>query len=377
MLFLACSENNKLAAVPGEKIDIVQIPSIPNARFWGDVPLSEEFIQTHSPEEIISIYPELFNKPHEYLTISGGGPNGAFGAGLLAGWTESGNRPEFEIVTGVSTGALIAPFAFLGSAYDDQLKEVYTSISESDISRNRGILELIFSDSMKSSEPLRSLIARYINHSVLEKLKEEYNAGRRLYIVTTNLDAERPVIWDITAIAASNSDNRLDLIRDVLLASASVPAVFPPVYIEVEAQGERYHEMHVDGGASAQVFFYPAFLEWGEAILQDLVIHHNPKIYVILNSRLSPEYKEVESKILPIAEHSLRSIIRNQAQSELYRIYYYSRRDGLDYNLAYIPNSFDAGVKEQFDPEYMRRIYNLGFDMASSGYPWEKQPPAF
>lgn len=374
---IGCSPNNDRIPVPESKINMAQIPSIPHARFWGDKPLPEEHILADSPEEIEALYPDLFNKSHEYLTISGGGPNGAFGAGLIVGWTASGNRPEFEIVTGVSTGALIAPLAFLGSSYDEMLREIYTTISQKDISKKRGLTALIFGDSMASSKPLKKLIRKYINRTVLEELSAQYSKGRRLYIVTTNLDAERPVIWDVTAIAASNSPKALDLICDVLLASASVPVVMPPVYIEVEADSKRYFELHVDGGASAQVFFYPAFLEWGEKILKELILKGNPKIYVILNSRLLPTYETIESRLMPIAERSIRSLIRNQAQSELYRIYYNSKRDGIDYNLAYIPEDFNAGVKEQFAPKYMKKLFQLGYSMGSSGSFWEKHPPGF
>ena len=373
----SCSKSIKRNPVPEQKSEIAHISGISNARFWGDEPLPDEKIKFETPEELNALYPELFENSHEYLSISGGGPNGAFSAGLLVGWTLAGDRPEFEIVTGISTGALVAPFAFLGSSYDKQLQEVFTTVSVGDISKRRGLLGLITGDSISSSKPLRDLISKNMNEQVVKKLAEEYKRGRRLYIITTNLDADRPVIWDITAIAASGSSLSRELIIDVLLASSSVPAMFPPVYIGVEADGRCYDEMHVDGGTSTQVFFYPASLEWGKKVLEELVIKDKPKVYVILNSLLNPKYQATDSRLLPIAVRSIRSLIRNQGESELYRIFLSTKRDGLDYNLAYIPDGFDPGVEEQFDSKYMKPLFDLGYEMARSGYPWKKKPPSF
>jgi len=373
----SCTKNVKRNPVPEQKSEIAHISGIPNARIWGDEPLPDEKIMFETPEELNALYPELFDKSHEYLSISGGGPNGAFSAGLLVGWTLAGDRPEFEIVTGISTGALVAPFAFLGPKYDEQLREVFTNVSAQDISKRRGLFVLVIGDSISSSKPLRELISKYMNQQVVNQLAEEYKRGRRLYIVTTNLDADRPVIWDITAIAASGSSRSRELIIDVLLASASVPAMFPPVYIGVEADGRYYDEMHVDGGTSAQVFFYPASFEWGKKVLEELVIRGKPKVYVILNSLLKPKYQATDSRLIPIAVRSIRSLIRNQGESELYRIFLSTKRDGLDYNLAYIPDGFDPGVEEQFDSKYMKPLFDLGYEMAISGYPWSKKPPSF
>jgi predicted acylesterase/phospholipase RssA len=173
------------------------------------------------------------------------------------GWSGTGTRPSFKLVTGISTGALIAPFAFLGPAYDQQLRDVYTGIGPDDVYERRLLLSAIFSDALTSTDPLFHLIARYANADMLAAIAREYDRGRLLLIGTTNLDVQRPVIWNIGAIAKTGQPAALDLFRKILLASASVPGVFPPVLIDVEAAGAHYQEMHVDGGAAAQTFLIP------------------------------------------------------------------------------------------------------------------------
>jgi hypothetical protein len=191
---------------------------------------------------------------YNYLSISGGGSDGAFGAGLINGWTESGERPHFKVVTGVSTGALIAPYAFLGPDYDAKLRESYTTVDASHIFEILGILPMLFSESATSTKPLQDLIATGVDEKLLDAVAVEYKKGRRLYVASTNLDAEQPIIWDMGAIAASGRPDRLALFRKVMLASASIPSLFPPVMIDVRANGEQRQEMHVDGGVFFQSF---------------------------------------------------------------------------------------------------------------------------
>ncbi|HKX13301.1 MAG TPA: patatin-like phospholipase family protein, partial [bacterium] len=195
--------------------------------------------------------------PVNFLAVSGGGDNGAFGAGLLNGWTAAGTRPEFKAVTGISTGALIAPFAFLGPKYDHVLTTVYTTISKDDIFKKRGLIRGFFSDAMADSAPMGQLIERYVDRGLLDAIAAEYAKGRLLLVGTTDLDALEPVIWNMTALAASKHPRALDLFRRIMLASASIPGAFPPVMLDVEVDGVRHQEMHVDGGTIAQVFLYP------------------------------------------------------------------------------------------------------------------------
>ena len=363
--------------VPEDLSDTAQISNIPEARVWGDEspPYAKEWL--NSPKsEIEKQYPALFRSSHNYLAISGGGARGAFGAGLLAGWTEAGDRPEFSMVTGISTGALTAPFTFLGSAYDAQLKEVYTAYSTKDIVRKRMLLEIFTGDSAFSTDPLKALIAKYINAEMLEAIAVENRKGRQLYIGTVNIDAERPVIWNIGRIAASGNPKALDLVHKIILASASIPTAFPPVLIEVEAEGQRFDEMHVDGGTVSQVFLYPIGLDWLK-VTEKLEVKGKPHAYIIRNALLDSRWQTVEPKIIPIAGRSISSLLRTQGFGDLYKLYLFALRDGLDYNLAYIPNHFTLKPKEMFDPEYMGKLYDLGYWLAKSGYPWHKGPPGF
>lgn len=363
--------------LPEQFGDQAQIHGIPLARFWGDeVPSHVGAVFRQPDESLKQKFSAIFGREHHYLALSGGGADGAFGAGLLAGWSAAGDRPEFIIVTGVSTGALMAPFAFLGSAYDGQLKEMYTTYFTKDLLIRRNLLAALTGTSAADTTPLRKMVAKYVNKQVMEAIAAEYRKGRRLWIGTVNLDAKRPVIWDIGQIASSGRPEALSLIHSVILASASIPAAFPPVFIEVEAGGKRYDELHVDGGTASQVFLYPSHLDF-KVVLRRLEVKGTPKAYVIRNSFLKPEWETVSPKILRIAGISIESLIRTQGIGDMYRIFLDCQRDGIDYNLAYIPEDFDEKPNEEFDPVYMGKLFDLGYQLAKTGSPWVKGPPGF
>ncbi|MFZ1641407.1 MAG: patatin-like phospholipase family protein [Candidatus Contendobacter sp.] len=314
--------------------------------------------------------------PAVFLAISGGGDNGAFGAGLLNGWTAAGTRPTFKLVTGVSTGALTAPFAFAGPAYDATLREVYTTISAKDILESRSLLAALTSDAMADNHPLWKLIAKYVDQALLDTIATEYAKGRLLLVGTTDLDARRGIIWNLTKIAASRDPRALELFRTLMVASAAIPGAFPPTMIDVEVSGQPYQEMHVDGGATAQVFVYPPSLDI-KAMERKTGNQRERRVYVIRNSRLDPEWAQVERSTMTIAGRAISSLIHTQGIGDLYRIYLTTQRDGVDFNLAYIPDSFNAPHKEDFDTEFMRKLFAVGYDMAAKGYPWQKTPPGF
>lgn len=239
LLVVGCGTVPTRSPLPQELGDEAIIPGIPKARAWGDqAPPWAKIWFSLSKDEIKATYPSLYGQAHSYLAISGGGANGAFTAGFLQGWTESAMRPEFTMVTGVSTGALISPFAFLGPNYDATLKEIYTGISTKDILNKRSLLVGLTSDAMADTGPLLKLIQKYVTPEIWEALATEFRKGRQLNVGTTNLDAGRPVIWNLTRIAANEDPNALELIHKILLASASIPVAFPPVLIDVEANGQ-------------------------------------------------------------------------------------------------------------------------------------------
>ena len=356
--------------------DSAAIAGIPGARYWGDrAPPGIERWLSASDAELRRDYGAIFGVPHTYLAISGGGPDGAFGAGLLVGWTAQGTRPEFTIVTGISTGALIAPFAFLGPKYDRVLRKVYTELSTADLVERRSLFDIIRNDSLASTRPLRALIAQYIDDAMIAELAAAHRRGRSLLISTTNLDAARPVTWNITRIAASGTPGARELIHDVILASASIPGVFPPVKIEVEAEGRKYDEIHVDGGVTSQVFMYPVGLNWRK-VLDRLQVPGRPTLYVIRNSRTDPGFLSVQRRLVPIMSRSVSSLIRTQGIGDMTAIYFATRRDGVEFNLAHVPDDFTLEAKESFDRDYMRQLFEIGFEAARRGVPWITGPKA-
>jgi len=377
-LLIGCASVPERHQLPPEYTLSAGIAGIPEARFWGDewptfaAERFEEFTDADFRREFAGIY----DKPHSYLAISGGGANGAFGAGLLVGWTATGERPEFSMVTGVSTGALTAPFAFLGSDYDDEMKEVYTTTSTKDIAEKRNPLAALFSDSMADTTPLKALIAKVIDAEMIDAIAREHKKGRRLFIGTVNLDAGRSVIWNVGAIAASDYPQKTMLIQELLRASSAIPVAFPPVVITVEAEGKQYDEMHVDGGTGSQVFVYPAAADW-RLVTRKLKVKGKPQIYVIRNSFLEADYNGIKRSVFPIASRTIDSLIRTQGIGDLYQIYALCQRDGNDFNLAYIPSNFTDKPAEGFDPVYMKKLFDRGYQMSLDGYPWEEAPPGF
>lgn len=346
------------------------LPGITGGRYWGDERPAELDAWLALPEATLrERYGGVMGRPHNYLVISGGGGDGAYGAGLLTGWTELGTRPEFQIVTGISTGALIAPFAFLGPAYDPVLREVYTQFSSEDLMEPRGPLEIARGDAVSSTRPLRRKIAEYLNDDVLAKIAAEGRKGRSLLVGTTNLDAGRPVIWDITRLAASDAPNAPALIHDVILASASIPGVFPPVLIEVAAKGQRYDELHVDGGVTAQLFFSPAGADW-QRIAERLDARGKPRLYVIRNAKLRPHWRTVKRRLVPIMSRSIDTLISTQSIGNLAELYIVAREQGLDYRLSYVPLSFYAVADEPFDQDYMNQLFRLGRERALADQAW-------
>ena len=364
--------------VPSVLSSSAEIPGVPDARFENEgwSVFTTHQLEEASEEELKQNYPAIFGQAHNYLAISGGGADGAFGAGLITGWSEAGTRPEFTMVTGVSTGALMAPFVFLGPEYDEQIRRLYTTTDTDEIADMSNMVASARRGSVADSSPLRDLIARSVTVDMIRAIGAEHRRGRRLFLGTVNLDTGRSVIWNIGAIARSDYPRRFDLIHDVMLASASIPVAFPPVLIPVEADGASYEEMHVDGGTGSQVFVYPAAVDWS-SVKESLRVQGQPRVYVIRNSLLYPRYEPIDKKLIPIASRTIDSLIRTQGIGDLYEIYALCQRDGNDFNLAYIPSDFTAEPVEGFDPVYMSELFDLGHELARQGYPWVKGPPGF
>ncbi len=371
-----CSIPERGEAVP--RVDTVRaMPlGIPNARFYadGDPRLMVEEGMQSGVREAAALRAEgkmpTRPPPAYFLAVSGGGDNGAFGAGIMNGWTAVGTRPTFKMVTGVSTGALIAPFAFLGSDYDAQLREVYTTMTPDKVFRMRGLTAALFDDAMADTGPLAQIIATYADQKMFDAIAAEYNKGRLLMIGTTDLDAQRPVIWNIGAIAASGHPGALDLFRKILRASAAIPGAFQPVLIDVELDGKKYQELHVDGGAIAQLFLYPPSIDMSASNIK-----RERRAYIIRNARLDPDYAMAERRTITIAGRAIATMLAASGVNDVLRTYFVSQRDKVDYNLTYIGRDFDFPKKGEFDQAYMNALYEYGVREIVEGRAWHKHPP--
>jgi Patatin-like phospholipase/Protein of unknown function, DUF len=376
-----CTQTILRAGVPVELTEEARPLGLDGLRSWGDRSSPAEIqqlIQTRVPylkqrfvkELEAGQTPEL-----NYLALSGGGQHGAFGAGVINAWTDSGERPVFDAVSGISTGALIAPFAYLGPEYDDELKEFYTTISTDDV-----LIRTIFSGitggtALASTAPLRAKIEEYITPEVLEKIAAEHRKGRLLFIGTTNLDVSRPVVWDMGAIAASGHPDALKLFHDVIQASAAIPVAFPPVFIEVEAAGRSYDEMHVDGGVTSQVTLVSPQIPIYQT--DELLGHKiDRNLYVLVNGRIVPAPSTVPPRITAIAPAAINSTYAGTV-SDLYKIYAVVERDDMDAFFAWTPEAFVEVPSDQFDQIYMNKLYDYGYELAASGKLWSPYPPFF
>jgi hypothetical protein len=373
---IACSGLIREPAPPRELSEQITVLGLPNARFWPDTQgaaLVRE-AQDALQRERAALGTGAALPPAYFLAISGGSDDGAFGSGLLCGWADAGTIPTFKLVTGVSTGSMLAPLAFLGQRYHGKLCTMYTTLKPSDVLEARGLYGAIFGEALADTTPLARLIAQYVTDEMLADIAREYGKGRLFLIGTTSLDVQRPIIWNIGAIAASGKPEALPLVRKILLASAAIPGAFPPVMIDVEAAGQRYQEMNVDGGAVAQTFLYPPDI----GLRLDLRAGEHRRerhAYVIRNARLDPDWATTDRRFLTIVGRAIATMIHYSGHNDIFRIYATAKRDGVDYNLAYIGPDFSQTKQEPFDPVYMRALFDYGYASGRQGYPWRKAPP--
>lgn len=357
-LLTACASLERIPYTQ-EDLAFAVIPGFPDVRVWADDP------------SIASRYASINLRQPTMLALSGGGADGAFGAGLLSGWTQRGNRPQFTVVTGASAGALIAPFAFLGSGYDEVLKSVFAGGEMENFLQFQGVSGL-FGTGLFNAGPLKNLIAKYVDENVLAAVANEYRNGRRLFITTTDLDSQRTSIWDMGRIATSGQPGALELFRKVMEASASIPGIFPPVLIDVEGNGKRFAEMHVDGGVTTNILIVPeAILLARKPLLPPNV---RPKIYAILNGKLGPYFEVVKPSTLQIAVRAFATSVRSNTRNTLLASYEFIRRRGWEMSLAAIDDGFPNQAKPGFDTAYMRGLFEYGFERGRSGEMWLRTP---
>jgi predicted acylesterase/phospholipase RssA len=383
----ACTTVLSRAPVPEGEIDAAAPYGIPfdtgQARAWGDTlgeggadailetwtarlrVIKSEEIESGVPIEEIS------------LALSGGGAKGAFSAGLLNGWTARGDRPEFTIVTGISTGAIVALFAFLGPDYDDVLTKIYTAYSTDQLLTSTIFAGLTGGAALADTSGYRRLIETYVDEEVVSRLADEFDKGRILLVGTTNLDVSRPMIWDLSRIASSRHPQARTLIQDIIQASSAIPVAFPPVLIPVEtSDGKRYDEMHVDGAATQQVmFFSPEFPM--KRVDERLGASFDRTMYVIVNNKNDHPYDPVRPRVFAIAGAAIGSLLGGSGVGDLYKIYTIAQRDDIGFNVVSIPNEFTLVAEEPFDPVYMKALYDLGYEYGLAGGRWSDRPPNF
>jgi hypothetical protein len=342
---------------------VADVPGIPGARLWADDPAVSTARR--------SIVSRVALKQPTVLALSGGGADGAFGAGLLTGWSARGTRPQFTVVTGASAGALIAPFAFLGTAHDETLRSVFANGEMENLLQSDGLAGL-FGTGLFKTAPLRDLIARHVDAGLLSEIAREHRAGRRLYVVTTNLDAQRTAIWDMGRIAASGAPGALELFRNVLTASASIPGVFSPVLIDVEAQGRQFSEMHVDGGVTTNVLIVPeAVLVTGTPLFSP---DARPKIYIVMNGKLAPDFEIVNASTLSIVRRSFETSVRATTRNTLIASYQFALSRNWEFNLASIDPDYPKSNVVGFDPVYMQQLFDYGYQRGRGGRLWQWTP---
>jgi hypothetical protein len=368
LLLAGCASVQRIPLSAGDE-DVATLAGMPGVRFYADAPASQFTADVHRIAEGAAAREEGGITD---LALSGGGADGAYGAGILNGWTESGKRPEFTVGSGVSTGALMAPFAFLGPRYDPVLKDLYTNGIADSLLGTPNIINVLFGSGLFGNQHLHELVSRYVDEATLASIAREHARGRRLFVVTTNLDVQRAVIWDMGAIAASGSANALALFRDVLTASASVPVVFTPMLIDVVANGRQFQEMHVDGSVTTPVFTLPEAYLLGNAKLAHA---SHASIYILMNDKIDPGVEAVADDTIDIASRTSSTFFKTQARSIILGTYQFAHRNGIGFNLTYIDKDVPEAGGLGLDDANMRRLYDYGYERARSGTFWEKTPP--
>lgn len=301
----------------------------------------------------------------DFIALSGGGSNGAFTAGLMKGWSETGERPDFEVVTGVSTGALAAPFVFLGPDYDDELAEAYTGGAAAGLLQSQG-LGALFGSGIYKSAPLRSLVERFVTEDVLRAVAAEYAKGRVLLVATTDLDSQRGVSWDLGAIATQDTPEALELFRSVLVASASIPGAFPPVLIQSDNGGLYFEEMHVDGGVTTPFLAVPETL-WSFREPSDTL--RGARFYVVVNGRTNASFGITKDTPQGVLGRSIDILLRASLVTTLAGNHAFADRNDLFFRYAALPDDSEASALD-FSIESMSAVYEVGRRGAISGDAW-------
>jgi hypothetical protein len=300
------------------------------------------------------------------LALSGGGAGAAFGAGALTGLSSAGTRPYFHVVTGVSAGALTAPFAFLGPAWDAQLTESFSGQRSANLVQF-SLTGVLFGSSIFKGKPLADLVNHYATAEMLQAVAVEAAKGRLLLIATTDLDSERTVIWDMGAIALRGGPAALKLFRQVLIASASIPGLFPPVMIPVETSGTILEEMHVDGSTTASLFIAPEIASVLPDQLKDL---HGANIYVIANGQYGAPTISTRVRASAIIKRGVQASLHSTTRAAVLATLALATKNAMSLHVTAIPDDYPFNGLLDLKPERMQALFTFGAKCAMRGELW-------
>lgn len=360
-------------AVPENLVGTAVVVGMPDIRYYAekpDSPFMRQSLADSFKEEGKSDYLVDGIKTYPALIIGGGVSNSAYGIGLLKGWAKRGSRPVFKIVTGYSSGSLLAVATFSGEEYEDRLADLFTSISTKDVVRQKNIFSVLFGDSVNSSDLFAKKINDIMDKDLLAMIAKEHSKGRRLYVGTTDLDAQGFVIWDMGALASIGGPDSVKMFQKIILASCSYPVMLPMVYFQVEAGGRRYDEMHGDGGVCGGLFYIYQLMEGVEYSRE-----FRTQVYILNLCYMSPHSKQIEDNLTAITSRLIETATASKMAGDTYRMYAFAKERGWDYNLAYIPDDFNFNQREMFDKQEMQKLFKRGYDDALEGYKWHKAPP--
>ena len=367
----SCTKSPMSAPIPQGLSTEAKILEFPNVRQWGEAPATVPVDQNPKRTGSASGAPQ---GPLNVLAFSAGGANGAFGAGFMTGWTQTGNRPDFHVVTGVSIGALLAPLAFIGPQYDAAIARMLIDLSGKYHLALRPRFVAVFGFPLASSLPLEKLIAEYFDIKVLGEIASAHRAGRRLYVGTSHVYAGRFSVWDMGAIANSGRPEALALFHRILLASTAIPAVLPPVIFEVSAEKNTYHELHIDGGIMRQVFVSPYGFDWNIA-QERLRTNGEINFYIIRNGRVRSEYMTMLRDSISLSQHAMLQLTQSVGIGDLDSLYLLAQTEQANFHAAWIDDAFDAPSIELYDANYVQALFKHGLAQAKSKNAWHRLPP--
>ena len=328
-------------------------------------------------KKMLEFNQDLENKDFNILALSGGGAGGAYGAGVLNGWKDHGTLPEFDVVTAISTGSIMASFAFLGGEHIDKLDPIFNNLSSDDLYTSSW-LSVFNGATISDPTPLKKLLEKGITNQFLDKIAAEHKKGRRLYIGSTNLDTGQLVVWDMGAIASSDRSDKVQRYRDIIYASSAVPIIFPPHFFEINIEGEKYYQMHVDGGVYSNVFMIGMFINWVDQLQVTEGKHKKVKsnLYIIANKKYRERhhYDPVPLRIRPILNSFINVEMDLLFDRSVARIYHSAKQKEVNFHMATIPQDSDH-IKSTLDfvPSEMREVYKLGYENALTGYSWQTE----